>query len=181
MNYDHNSIIVRSVPISMSILLSLCKIRKFRAYFSSTKRWKNHKFRRNTRGTLSSDSMSHLPVYILGVQISFEGFYGGPSFVNPSKLICTPNNFDSYAGTTLTQKKTFRGKRKVPFYSSDIFSISHFFLRPFILSAIFSWYQFLEYDMKSCYKNTSKIRKVSFIFRNLKKKTIKIIWILKNQ
>ena len=28
---------------------------------------------------------------ILGVQISFEGFFGGPSFVNPSKLICTPN------------------------------------------------------------------------------------------
>ena len=25
------------------------------------------------------------------VQISFEGFFGGPSFVNPSKLICTPN------------------------------------------------------------------------------------------
>ena len=28
---------------------------------------------------------------ILGVQISFEDFFGGPFFVNPSKLICTPN------------------------------------------------------------------------------------------
>ena len=30
-------------------------------------------------------------VEILGVQISFEGFFGGLSFVNPSKLICSPN------------------------------------------------------------------------------------------
>ena len=29
--------------------------------------------------------------YLLGVQISVEGFFGGPSFVNPSQLICTPN------------------------------------------------------------------------------------------
>ena len=32
-------------------------------------------------------------ISILGVQISFEGFFGAPSFVNPSKLICTPNRF----------------------------------------------------------------------------------------
>ena len=30
---------------------------------------------------------------ILGVQISFERFFGGPSFVNPSKLICTPTAY----------------------------------------------------------------------------------------
>ena len=28
---------------------------------------------------------------ILGVQISFEGFFGDFAFVNPSKLIFTPN------------------------------------------------------------------------------------------
>ena len=28
---------------------------------------------------------------LLGVQISFKGFFGDPFFVNPSKLICTPN------------------------------------------------------------------------------------------
>ena len=31
--------------------------------------------------------------FLLGVQISFEGFFGDFAFVNPSKLICTPNNF----------------------------------------------------------------------------------------
>ena len=32
-------------------------------------------------------------MFVLGVQINFEGFFGGPSFINPSKLIYTPNTF----------------------------------------------------------------------------------------
>ena len=28
---------------------------------------------------------------ILGIKISFEGFFGDFAFFNPSKLICTPN------------------------------------------------------------------------------------------
>ena len=39
----------------------------------------------------NSDRIKFLVGNIFGVQISFEGFFGGPSFVNPSKLIRTPN------------------------------------------------------------------------------------------
>ena len=52
----------------------------------------------------------------------------------------TPFNFRACSAGYLTHKKTIRGKRKGPFYSSAIFFLDHFFPRPFLTSAIFSWY-----------------------------------------
>ena len=45
---------------------------------------------------------------LLGIQISFEGFFGGPSFVNPLKLICTPTTFGFFGCSIFILNFTFR-------------------------------------------------------------------------
>ena len=42
-------------------------------------------------------SAQNMTFEILGIQISFEGFFGDSSFVNPSKLICAPNIFQIWS------------------------------------------------------------------------------------
>ena len=50
---------------------------------------------------------------ILGVQINFEGFFGGTSFVNPSKIICTPNNFNKSIYSILNSHDTISKEKKI--------------------------------------------------------------------